>query len=38
MAFLFVLQTDAAIAFGLIAVIEGEFVALIVIAAPPASS
>ena len=33
MAFLFVLQTDAAIAFGRIAVIEGEFVALIVIAA-----
>jgi transposase len=38
MAFLFVLQTDAAIAFGRIAVIEGEFVALIVIAPPPASS
>ena len=34
MAFLFVLQTDAAIAFGRIAVIEGEFVALIVIAPP----
>ena len=38
MAFIFVLRTDAAIAFGLIAFIEGEFVALVVIAAPPTSS
>jgi hypothetical protein len=34
MAFIFVLRTDAAIAFGLIAFIEGQFVALVVIAAP----
>ena len=37
-AFIFVLQTDAAIGFGLVAVIEGEFVALIVIAAAPTSN
>jgi hypothetical protein len=33
MAFIFVLRTDAALAFGLIAVIDGEFAALIVIGA-----
>jgi transposase len=38
MAFIFVLQTDAALAFGLIGVIDGEFAALVVIAAAPTSS
>jgi len=33
MAFIFVLRTDAALAFGLIAVVDGEFAALIVIGA-----
>ena len=38
-AFIFVLQADAAIAFGLIAVIEGECAALLVVsAADPTSS
>jgi hypothetical protein len=35
---LFVLQTDAALAFGRIAVIDCEFGALVVIAAAPTSS
>jgi transposase len=37
-AFIFVLRTDAALAFGLIAVVSGEFAALVVIAAAPTSS
>ena len=37
-AFIFVLRTDAALAFGLIAVVNGEFAALVVIAATPTSS
>ena len=38
-AFIFVLRTDATLAFGLIAVFDGEFVALVVvIAAAPTSS
>jgi hypothetical protein len=38
MAFIFVLQTDSALAFGLIAVIDSDFAALVVIAAVPTSS
>jgi hypothetical protein len=38
MAFIFVLQTDAALAFGPIAVNDGEIAALVVIAAAPTSS
>ena len=34
-AFIFVLRTDAALAFGLIAVVNSEFAALVVIAATP---
>jgi hypothetical protein len=37
-AFIFVLQTDAALAFGPIAVNDGEIAALVVIAAAPTSS
>jgi hypothetical protein len=37
-AFIFVLRTDADLAFGLIAVVNGEFAALVVIAAAPTSS
>ena len=37
-AFIFVLRTDAALAFVLIAVVNGEFAALVVIAATPTSS
>jgi transposase len=37
-AFIFVLRTDAALAFGLIAVVNGELAALVVIAAAPTSS
>ena len=37
-AFIFVLRTDAALAFGLIAVVSGEFAALVVIIAAPTSS
>ncbi len=38
MAFIFVLRPDAALAFGLIALVEGEFAALILIAPVPTSS
>ena len=38
MAFIFVLRTDAPLAFGLIAVVDGEFAALVIIAAAPISS
>jgi hypothetical protein len=37
-AFIFVLQTDAALAFGLIVTVDGEFAALVVIVAAPPSS
>ena len=37
-AFIFVLRTDAALAFGLIAVVDGEFAALVIIAAAPTSN
>jgi hypothetical protein len=37
-AFIFVPRTDAALAFGLIAVVNGEFAALVVVAAAPTSS
>ncbi len=37
-AFVFLVQTDAALAFGLIALVEGEFAALVLIAAAPTSS
>src|SRR5208283_4218618 len=37
-AFMFVLQTDAALAFGLIAVVDGQFAALVLIAGEPTSS
>ena len=37
-AFIFVLRTDAALAFALIAVVDGECAALVVIVAAPTSS
>ncbi len=36
--FIFVLRTDAALVFGLIAVVEGQFAALVLIAPAPTSS
>jgi len=36
--FIFALRTDAALAFGLIAVVDGEFAAIVLIAPAPTSS
>jgi hypothetical protein len=38
MAFIFVLRTDAALAFGSIAIVDGEVAALVVIGAEPTSN